>query len=106
MDKVTFKCFHVIHISCIANDFIEEMVFNELFFVCRVKRMYNQEIRPKTGAPAIFSDEIEADFALYLKHCSLLRIPRTRSQFREDILHFTQYKQLTFPKIGEDGPGQ
>ena len=84
-------------ISCIANNLIEQMVFNELSFFCRVKGMYNQEIRPKTGAPAIFSDEIEADFALYLKHCSFLRVPHTRQVFQKDILHFVQYKQLQVP---------
>ena len=67
--------------------------------------MYNQEIRPKTGAPAIFSDEIEADFALFLKHCLFLRVPRTRQVFQKDILHFVQYKQLQVPKMGEEGQG-
>ena len=67
--------------------------------------MYNNEIQPKTGSPPIFPPEIEEDFALYLKHCSLLRIPHTRLTFKEDVLHFVQYKHLNIPRLHEDGPG-
>ena len=47
--------------------------------------MYEGQIRPKTGSPGIFSHELESDFALFIKHCDLLRIPRTRLQFKDDI---------------------
>ena len=67
--------------------------------------MFHGQMRPKTGSPGIFPQEIEADFVLYLKHCSFLRIPRKHVRFRGDILHFTQYKELRFPKMGEEGPG-
>ena len=67
--------------------------------------MFQGQMRPKIGCPTVFPPEIEADFALYLKHCALLRIPCSRKLFKGDVLHFTQYKELTFPKMPEDGPG-
>ena len=42
----------------------------------RVKGMYAGQVRPKMGCPGIFPMELEADMALYLKHCDLLRIPK------------------------------
>ena len=67
--------------------------------------MYEGQIRPKTGAPGIFPTELECDLALFLKHCKLLRIPRTRQQFREDIWHYVDFHDLTFKKLQDDGPG-
>ena len=62
-------------------------------------------MRPKTGAPRMFCTEMEGNFTLFMKHCCLLRIPRTREMLRKDIVHFTQYKNMTVDKMGEDGPG-
>ena len=67
--------------------------------------MFSGQIRPKTGAPCLFPEEMEADIALYMKHCGFLRIPCTRQILRQDIVHFIQYKNLKFPKMPEDGPG-
>ena len=53
----------------------------------------------------MFPDEMEADIALFMKHCSLLRIPRTRDMLRQDIVHYVLYNELSFPKMCEDGPG-
>ena len=67
--------------------------------------MYGGQLRPKTGSPGIFTEELESEFALFLKHCQLLRIPRTRKKFKEDIMHYVNYYQLTFNRLQEDGPG-
>ena len=67
--------------------------------------MYDGQMRPKTGAPGLFPEELEADLALFMKHCSFLRIPRSRKLLKADILHYTKVKQLTFDKMAEDGPG-
>ena len=67
--------------------------------------MYEGKMHPKIGAPKLFSNEMEEDLALFLKHCQYLRIPRTRQIVKEDILHFVKYKKLDVPKLGEDGPG-
>ena len=72
---------------------------------CRVKGKYQGQVRPKIGAPKLFPAQIEEDIALFVKHCSLLRIPCTRQILKEDILHFVQYKNLNIPKLSEDGPG-
>ena len=71
----------------------------------RVKGMFGGAVRPKTGAPPMLSEELEGDFALYVKHCCLLRVPRTRDMLRADILHFTQFASLNVPKMPEDGSG-
>ena len=71
-----------------------------------MKGLYGGNIRPKTGAPRMFEEELEGLFALYMKHCSLLRVPCTRTLLREDILHYVQYKSLTVDKMPEDGPGK
>ena len=63
-------------------------------------------MRPKTGFPGIFSEDLEADFALFLKHCQFLRIPRTKNRFKEDINHSVEYNNLTFLKLMEEGPGE
>ena len=73
--------------------------------IFRVKGLYQGEIKPKTGAPGIFPEELEADLALFMKHCELLRIPRTRSHLKEDIWHYIDYHKLEFKKLTEDGPG-
>ena len=72
---------------------------------CRVKGMFSAEVRPKTGSPTLFSAETEGDIALYMKHCSLLRIPRSRKLLKQDICHFVQYKNLKIPNLAEGGPG-
>ena len=71
----------------------------------RMKRMYKGNIRPKLGAPGIFPAQLEADLALYMKHCDLLRIPRTRQELKEDIMHYVKYYNLTFNRLQDDGPG-
>ena len=75
-------------------------------YIFRVKKKYAGQIRPKTGAPPIFPYELEADFALFLKHCDLLRIPKTRQQMKEYIWHYICYHNLTFKKLEENGPGK
>ena len=52
----------------------------------------------------MFSKEVEEDIALFLKHCTFLRVPRTKTMLRDDILHYVQYKQLDVPRMPEDGP--
>ena len=49
---------------------------------------------------------MEEDIALYMKHCTLLRVPRTRTMLKEDILHFVNYKELKIDNLAEDGPGK
>ena len=73
-------------------------------FVFRVKGKYSGEIRPKVGSPTLFTPEVEADIALYMKHCTFLRIPRSRQLLKEDILHYVQFKGLTIKNLSEDGP--
>ena len=68
--------------------------------------MYKGQVRPKIGSPGIFPDELESEFALYLKHCDLLRIPKTRQEFRQDIQHYVKLHDLTFKLLTEDGPGE
>ena len=68
--------------------------------------MYQGQVRPKTGAPSIFPQEMEQDLALYMKHCDLLRIPKTRQELKADIRHYVNYHNLYFPKLEENGPGQ
>ena len=70
-----------------------------------MKGKYHGELRPKTGAPGIFPKELEAEFALFLKHCQFLWIPKTKNQFKEDIRHYINFKKLTFKKLQDDGPG-
>ena len=67
--------------------------------------MYGGEIRPKIGSPHMFPRHMEEDIALFMKHCTYLRIPKTKQNLKEDILYFVQYKQLDFPRMPEDGPG-
>ena len=67
--------------------------------------MFEGKIRPKVGSPSIFSPELEEDFALFIKHCDLLRIPRTRPIFRQDVVHYVENKELTIPRMSENGPG-
>ena len=71
-----------------------------------MKGKYGGQIRPKTGAPGIFPEDLEADFALFLKHCQFLRIPRSKIQFKEDIRHYVEYNDLDFPKMQDEGPGE
>ena len=62
----------------------------------RVKGKYQGEIRPRTGAPGIFPRPFEEDLALFMKHCDLLKIPRTRQQLKDDIWHYVWYHNLTY----------
>ena len=68
--------------------------------------MYGGKIRPKAGGPPIFPIELEGDFALFLKHCDLLRIPKTRLQFKEYIWHYVEHYNLEFKKLEDNGPGK
>ena len=76
-----------------------------LYELHRVHSKYHGAIRPKTGAPAMFPIELERDFALFVKHCELLRIPRTRGHLKSDIQHYVSVKNITFKKLAHDGPG-
>ena len=67
--------------------------------------MYGGDVRPKTGAPSIFPEDLESEIALFVSHCRLLRIPRSRSILRDDIVHYVQYAKLNFPKMHPNGPG-
>ena len=67
--------------------------------------MFQGQIRPKTGLPTMFPKEMEADFALYMKHCCFLRVPRTRALMKEEILHYVQHKNIKIPKLADEGPG-
>ena len=90
---------------------VSELMWNDvmsmvaLMLYFSVKGKYEGQIRPKTGAPGIFPQELEADFALYLKQCDMLRIPKTKQEFKEDIWHYVNYHNLTFKQLQEDGPG-
>ena len=53
----------------------------------------------------MFSSELEEEFALFMKHCDLLRIPRSRADLKEDIVHYVNVKQLSIKKLQDDGPG-
>ena len=68
--------------------------------------MFGGELRPNIGAPCLFPTHMEEDIAHFMKHCQFLRVPRTKKQLKEDILHFVQYKQLNIPRMAEDGPGK
>ena len=68
--------------------------------------MYGGKVRPKTGAPGIFPPDMEEDLALYMKHCDLLRIPKTRKNLQFDIRHYVNYHNLQYQKLEEDGPGE
>ena len=76
------------------------------FSFIRVKGKYGGKIRPKTGGPPIFPYELESDFALFMKHCQLLRIPRSRQDLKNDIWHYVDHYGLTYKKLQEDGPGR
>ena len=67
--------------------------------------MYQGQVRPKIGALKLFPDAMEEDLAIFMKHCKFLRIPQMRQMLKEEILHFVQYKDMTVPKLGDDGPG-
>ena len=71
----------------------------------RVKGKYGGQLRLKIGSPGIFPYELEGEFALFLKHCELLRIPRSKLRFKEDIRHHIEHNNLTFEKLSPDGPG-
>ena len=61
--------------------------------------------RLKTGFPGIFPEDLEADFTLFIKHCQFLRIPRSKTRFKQDIVHYVEFNNLEFKKMQEDGPG-
>ena len=67
--------------------------------------MYGGDLRPKTGAPSLFSEEFEAEIALFVAHCRLLRIPRSRKLLKEDIAHYVAYGKFHIPKLQPTGPG-
>ena len=67
--------------------------------------MYGTVLRPKIGSPSIFPKELEEDLALFVKHCDLLRIPKTRKDLKIDIMHYVHYHDLQFKKLQDDGPG-
>ena len=79
--------------------------FKFSFIQWRVKGFYGGQIRPKTGAPTLFSKLLKEDFALYTKHCSLLHIPWSRQLLKDDIMHYVLYADLKIDKLSEDGPG-
>ena len=68
--------------------------------------MLSGQVQPKTGAPHLFPPKMEEDIALFMKHCTFLRIPRTKKLLQDDILHYIQYKQIQAPRMAEDGPGK
>ena len=68
--------------------------------------MYEGQIRPKTGGPPIFPYELESDLALFMKHCELLRIPKTRQDLKSDIWHYVNHYNLTYKRLTDDGPGK
>ena len=71
-----------------------------------MKGKYEGQIRPKTGAPGIFLMQLEEDLALFMKHCDLLRIPKSRQDLKCDIRHYVNYYNMNFPKLEDDGPGK
>ena len=70
-----------------------------------MKGKYQGQVRPKVGAPKLFSDQMEEDLALYMKHCQYLRIPHTKQMLKDEIVHFVQYKNLNISKLQDEGPG-
>ena len=54
----------------------------------------------------MFPHEMEADMALFMKHCSFLQVPRTKEMLKKDVVHFVKYKNLDFPRMPDDGPGK
>ena len=72
----------------------------------RVHSKYHGAVRPKIGAPSMFPISLERDFALFLKHCDLLRLPGSKNDLKADIQHYVNYYNLTFKKLTEDGPGK
>ena len=70
-----------------------------------MKGYFDGQVRPKTGAPPLFPHDLEGDFALYVKHCSLLCVPRTRQLLKDDIMHSVQVTQFQNDKLGVDDPG-
>ena len=72
----------------------------------RVKGKYGGKIRPKTGRPLMFSIEMEEDLALFMKHCDLLRIPKTCNDLTADIVHYVSYHNLKVKRMADDGPGE
>ena len=71
--------------------------------IFRVHSKYHGAVRPHT---CMFPVALERDFALFLKHCELLRVPRTKSDLKRDIQHYVKYYNLQFKKLTEDGPGE
>ena len=74
-------------------------------FFCRVKGLYKGDIRPKTGAPTIFTTEFEEDIALFASHCKLMRIPRSRPKLKDDILHYLDNTDNTASPFKQKCPG-
>ena len=82
------------------------IVNKKIFVINKVKGKFDGQIRPKTGCPPLFHPELEGEFALYVKHCCILRVPRTRRLLKEDIWHYVQYKHLQIKNLQEGGPGK
>ena len=81
----TYQCQHCGHgrALCLKSDHkknnyvtTEQLHMPVTFKIClsfySVKGYFNGQVRPKTGAPPLFSKELEGDLALFMKHCSLL----------------------------------
>ena len=92
--------------ATVRESFASIIIILLLFCFNRVKGMYDGQVRPKTGAPGIFPTHLEADLALFIKHCDLLRIPRTRKDLKSDIWHYVKHNDLEFKKLTKDGPGR
>ena len=58
------------------------------------------------GAPRMFSEELEADIALFVKHMQLLRVPVSKEKLKADIAHFLSAHRMKITKMGKEGPGE
>ena len=68
------------------------------------KQYSSQTVR--RGSSEIFTEKMEADFVLYILHCNLLRVPRTREMLEADIVDYVLYNDLERAKLlMEQRPG-
>ena len=104
MDKVKFVKIHNRSWKKIRHLTFAHILKITLIF--RVHSKYHGAVRPKIGAPSMFPISLERDFALFLKHCDLLRVPRTKTDLKTDIHHYVNYYKLDFAKLTHDGPGK
>ena len=70
-----------------------------------MKGKFQGQVRPKTGAPTMFSEEFEEDIALFVKHMELLRVPVVKEKLKEDIVHYITMHRMNCPRMPDDGPG-